>query len=215
MKSHQRSTPRRIAAGLLAGVALAGIVAMRAAPDQGQAPVANFVEPDFPFIVSTLDARQLGPAFAPDNVATRGVLVQLGNDAWAAFDPDLLRMAVGWKSDTLEMTTMAQISYKEPSNKNNLIPKVLGTPVFTTGVYPGWSATAPDFRDPRPLGPNPADVGRGPISTDLGRWSGVYVVGDRAVLAYEVDGTEIFEQPGSVKEGEEAGIVRAFRLGRS
>ncbi|MBW3628026.1 MAG: cytochrome c [Gemmatimonadetes bacterium] len=194
-------------------MALTATVAMRGAPAADQAGVANFVEPDFPFIVSTLDARQLGPAFSPNNVAIRGVILPLGNGAYAAFDPDLLRMAVGWQSDSLEMTTMAQVSYKEPTNKNNQIPKVRGTPMFTTGLYAGWSAAAPDFRDPRPVGPHPEDAGRGPIPPELGRWSGVYVVGDRAVLSYEVGGTQIFEQPGSIKVNEEVGIVRAFRTG--
>jgi len=203
------------APGILAAVAViswSGARPVSAQPDDDS--FADFVEPGFPFITTTVDARELGPGFSENNVATRGLVLQLGNEAYAAFDPDLLRMAVGWRGEFLELTTMAQISYREPLNKNNQIPRVLGRPIFTNGLYPGWMGEAVDFRDPRPPGPNPADPGRGPIAEELGRWNGVYVVGDRAVLSYTVLGTEIREQPGSVAVEGEVGIVRAFRLGR-
>jgi cytochrome c2 len=215
---------RRTLRGLAIWIAAPGILAAAlVVPRSGARPAsaqpnddsfADFVEPGFPFITTTVDARGLGPGFSEDNVATRGLVLQLGNETYAAFDPDLLRMAVGWRGEFLELTTMAQISYREPLNKNNQIPRVLGHPIFTNGLYAGWMGEEADFRDPRPPGPNPEDPGRGPIAEELGRWNGVYVVGDRAVLAYTVLGTEIREQPGSVAVDGEVGIVRAFRLGR-
>ena len=176
---------------------------------QDPASFAPFVEPGFPFIGTTVDARGLG---AESNVATRGVVLFLGDDVFAAFDPDLLRMAIGWRGEFLELTTMAQISYHEANNKENSIPRVLGEPVFMTGVYPGWFAGPANFQDPRPAGANPDDVGRGPLPVELGRWNGVYVVGDTAVLSYSVGETGIFEQPGSVAMGGETGITRTFRV---
>jgi mono/diheme cytochrome c family protein len=141
------------------------------------------------------------------------VVLLLGDSTYAAFDPDLLRMAVGWRGEFLSMTTMAQVSYQDSLNKNNQIPQILGRPFFATGIYPGWSAGPPRFNDPRPRGPNPDDVGRGPLPASEGRWNGVYVVGDRAVLSYTVGGAEIRELPGSVKVGSEVGIVRTFQTG--
>jgi cytochrome c2 len=176
-------------------------------------PFQNFAEPGFPFIVSTVDARSLGSSFSPGNVATRGVVLMLGNETYAVFDPDLLRMAVGWRGGFINMVTMAQVSYQQSQNKNNGIPKVLGNPTFTNGMYEGWMGTSPSFTDPRPAGPNPVDPGRGPISVKDGRWNGIYVVGDHAVLSYTAHGTEIHEQPGSVAAGGEVGIVRAFETG--
>jgi cytochrome c2 len=190
----------------------AGFMSQRL-PASSEGPLADFVEPHFPFITTTVDARDLGDGFPERNVATRGVAILLGNDTYAAFDPDLLRMAVGWSGEFVDMTTMAQISYQDAFNKNNQIPKVRGTPVFTTGIYPGWWSGAPDFQDPREPGPNPADPGRGPIPTELGRWNGLYVHGDRVVLSYETHGTQIYEQPGSVAVDGDVGIVRAFRTG--
>lgn len=209
-----RPTPKRAACALLAAAPILAAVLAGRAPAASDGPFADFIEPDFPFITSTVDARPLGAAFSPGNVATRGLVVQLGNGGWALFDPDLLRMAAAWTGDAVSLTTMAQISYQEPGNKNNQIPTILGKPVFTTGIYPGWTAGDPDFRDPRAPGPNPADPGRGPLPAEQARWSGVYTVGDRAVLAYTVGGTELYEQPGSVKVGDQVGIVRTLRTGR-
>ena len=176
-------------------------------------PFAPFVERGFPFIVSTVDAGKLGASFPERNLAVRCVIVMLGNDGYACFDTDLLRMSVAWRGDFVSLTTMAQVSYQEPGNKNNAIPRVLGMPVIATGIYPGWMSGEPDFRDPRPAGPNPIAVGRGPIAATAGRWNGLTVVGSEAVLSYTVAGTDIHEQIGSVASSGQLGITRTFQMG--
>ena len=66
----------------LAVVAVLGAISARntravdSAAAQTQGGFAEFVEPDFPFIVSTVDAREVGPRFPDDNVATRGLVLQ-------------------------------------------------------------------------------------------------------------------------------------------
>ncbi|MDQ6634522.1 MAG: cytochrome C, partial [Gemmatimonadota bacterium] len=180
---------------------------------RGQSRFADFVEPGFPFIVSTVDAGKLGAAFPERNLAVRCVLLMLGNDSYACFDTDLLRMAVAWRGDFVSLTTMAQVSYQQPGNKNNAIPRVLGRPIVATGIYPGWTSSPPDFRDPRPAGPNPAAMGRGPIAAEHGRWNGIYVAGDEAVLSYTVAGTDIREQVGSVAADGHVAITRTFQVG--
>lgn len=176
-------------------------------------PFAPFVERGFPFIVSTVDAGKLGASFPERNLAVRCVIVMLGNDSYACFDTDLLRMAVAWRGEFVSLTTMAQVSYQEPGNKNNAISRVLGKPVIATGIYPGWTSAEPDFRDPRPAGPNPNAVGRGPIAADHGRWNGLSVAGNAAILSYTVAGTDIHEQIGSVASAGQVGITRTFQLG--
>ncbi|CAN5859818.1 hypothetical protein BH11GEM1_BH11GEM1_24960 [soil metagenome] len=176
-------------------------------------PFAPFVERGFPFIVSTVDAGKLGTSFPERNLAVRCVIVMLGNENYACFDTDLLRMSVAWRGDFVSLTTMAQISYQEPGNKNNAISRVLGKPVIATGIYPGWTSGEPDYRDPRPAGPNPLAVGRGPIAASDGRWNGLSVVGNEAVLSYTVAGTDIHEQMGSVASAGRIGITRTFQMG--
>ena len=56
-------------------------------------------------------------------------------------------------------------------------------------------------------------MGRGPIAASAGRWNGITVAKDRAVLSYTVAGTEVSEQIGSVAEGAQVGITRTFRTG--
>jgi mono/diheme cytochrome c family protein len=182
---------------------------------QSQQPYADFVEPGFPFIVSTVDAGKLGAAFPERNLAVRCVILMLGNDSYACFDTDLLRMSAAWRGEFVSLTTMAQISYQQAGNKNNAIPRVLGKGVIATGIYPGWTSTEPDFRDPRPAGPNPVAMGRGPIAAQLGRWNGVNVAGGEAVLSYTVAGTDIREQVGSVASSGQVGITRTFQIGAS
>lgn len=180
---------------------------------RSQQPFADFVEPGFPFIVSTVDAGKLGAAFPERNLAVRCVILMLGNDSYACFDTDLLRLAAAWRGDFVSLTTMAQISYQQAGNKNNAIPRVLGRPIVATGIYPGWTSAEPDFRDPRPAGPNPLAVGRGPLAAGQGRWNGLSVAGKEAVLSYTVAGTDIREQVGSVASAGQVGITRTFQSG--
>ncbi len=175
--------------------------------------LAPFVEPDFPFITTTVDAGGLAPFMPQRNVAVRGIAMKLGNGAYASFDPDLLRMSAGWTGDFVSMSTMAQVSYDRPNYKSNEIPRVLGQPVVGTGLYPGWSGAEPTFDDPRPSGPNPEDPGRGPLSDERGEWKGLYTAGDDVVLSYSVSGVDVREHPSSVQVGEEVGITRTFDVG--
>ena len=98
----------RFALLLLATTALLATTNVGAQPRQ--APFADFVEPGFPFIVSTVDAGKLGAAFPDRNLAVRCVILMLGNDSYACFDTDLLRVAAAWRGEFVTLTTMAQIS---------------------------------------------------------------------------------------------------------
>ncbi len=193
-------------------VAVAGLLATTAiAVPRNDNPFADFVEPGFPFIVSTVDAGKLGAGFPERNLAVRCVVLILGNESYACFDTDLLRISAAWRGAFVSLTTMAQISYQEPGNKNNAISRILGKPIIATGVYPGWTSGDPDFRDPRPAGPDPTAVGRGPLAAEQARWNGVRVVGKEAVLSYTVGGTDVHEQVGSIASAGQVGITRTFR----
>ena len=172
---------------------------------------ADFVEPDFPFITTTLDAGTLGAPFPKRNVAVRCLVLMLGNDTYACFDTDLLRIAATWHGDFMSMLTMPQVSYHKAGNKGNGIPEILGEPLTATGVYPGWLLPDQNFVDPRPSGPNPDEIGRGPVGPELGYWNGVYLAGEKTVLMYKAGPTQIEEVVTSLKNY--AGVVRTFRMG--
>ena len=173
---------------------------------------ADFVEPDFPFITTTLDADTLGSMYPQRNIAVRCLAIQLGNESYACFDTDLLRMAVAWRGDFISLLSMPQVSYHKAGNKNNGIPAVLGNPVVANGVYPGWYGRNLSFTDPRPEGPNPAEAGRGPLPADWGQWKGVSVVEEGAVLHYNVLGSDIADYFTSLEDAGQVGIVRVVKL---
>src|SRR5690606_22477504 len=178
--------------------------------DFDQAEFADFVEPDFPFITTSMDARNLGEGFPEDNIAARCLAIQLGNGAYACFDMDMLRWSVAWTGDFLPMVTMAQISYNDYHEKNNKIPVIGGDPKIATGLYPGWSGASPTLMDPRPGPSHPEALRWGAMPREMGRWNGVYRVGQEVVLAYEVLETSIFEKPGAVETANGAAFTRTF-----
>ena len=173
---------------------------------------ADFVEPDFPFITTTLNADTLGAMYPDRNRIPRCLALQLGNDAYACFDTDLLRMAAVWTGEFISLLGMPHVSYHKAGNKRNGVPEILGDAITATGIYPGWQGENVAFEDPRLEGSNPEEAGRGPISLEDGRWDGVSVVGDRAVLRYEVRGTDIAELVTSVSEGDAVGVVRLLEM---
>ncbi len=175
-----------------------------------EAEFAPFVEPDFPFITTSMDGRNLGSGFPEDNIAARVLAIKLGEDAYLSFDTDMLRWSVAWTGEFMPMVTMAQISYQDFHNKDNLIPTISGEPKITTGLYPGWNGSNPQFTDPRPAPANPDMLAWGPLPTEIGRWNGLYLNDGEVVLSYSVKGVGIFEKPGSIKINDETGFIRTI-----
>src|SRR6266568_4602880 len=124
----------------------------------GPATWAEFVEPDFPFFSSVLDARDLGDGWPTNNLTPRGLILNPGNDCWACFDTELLRMSVIWEGKGVTPVSMAQGSYQDPGHKapdgQEKLPQIVGTPWIASGIYPGWQAgEQPTLNDPREPGP--------------------------------------------------------------
>jgi mono/diheme cytochrome c family protein len=174
--------------------------------------IASFVEPDFPFITTSVDARELGAGFPNDNITPRCVAIKLGPEAYTCFDTDMLRWSVAWTGDFLPMVTMGQISYRDFHNKSNEIPLIAGNSEIATGLYPGWTGADPQFEDPRPPSPNPKAPSWGPIPQDIGRWNGLYLDDDQVVLNYTMHDTQILETPGSVTVEDQTAFTRTFRI---
>lgn len=175
--------------------------------------IAPFVEPDFPFITTSVDARNLGTGFPNDNITPRCLALRLGLEAYACFDTDMLRWSVAWTGDFLPMVTMAQISYRDFHNKDNEIPLIAGDPQVATGLYPGWMGADPQFTDPRPPAPNPDGPSWGPLPIELWRWNGIYLDGKEVVMSYTAQNTNIFEKPSAVSARGQTAFTRTFQIG--
>ena len=184
---------------------------------------ADWVEPDFPFFSTVLDAGRAGNNLPVKNLSPRALVLNLGRDHWAAFDTDLLRVAAIWKGPGVSPRALAPGSYHVPDRKTpngqTPAPEPVGTVWIGTGIYPGWQSGArPSLDDPRQPAPSPEEVGRGPIPVNLGRFAAVRLVARGAVLEYRVQGTAVREwmtvaDPGSPSQ--DLAIVRHVEVGPS
>lgn len=105
-------------------------------------PWAEWIERDFPFFSSIVDAREAGPASPRNNLTPRGLVLNLGHATWACFDPDLLRVSAIWMGEPVTLVGLAPISYHVPG-QTNFVPKVMlpspnGRVWLANGIYPGW-----------------------------------------------------------------------------
>jgi len=90
-------TPRRRAGLAILFAAITATTSLHAAaPGKTVVSDAPWVEADFPFFSSILDARKAGLGLPADNLAPRGIVLNLGLGCWACFDPDLLRFTMIW-----------------------------------------------------------------------------------------------------------------------
>jgi mono/diheme cytochrome c family protein len=222
-------TQRR--AALLAGLLLAVLVPPRAVsvaiePPQAGTPAASrwadWVEPDFPFFSSVVDARAAGLGHA-DNLSPRALVLNLGNGGWAAFDTDLLRIAAIWTGTGLSPNALAPGSYLRPDRKTpggqTPAPEPVGTVWVANGIYPGWQlGERPSFADPREPAPTAAEVGRGPIPERMGRFDAIRFLPHGVSLEYTVGRTAVAESitaAAGTREGQAPAVRRHFRVAAS
>lgn len=220
---------RRLVAGTATLFAAAWVVSLgsivdarREAPQQPVAgkpsPWADWVEPEFPFFSSVLDARALGAGWPADNLTPRALILNLGHGLWAAFDTDLLRVSAIWSGTGVTPVSMAQTSYHNAGDRSPIgqgrLPRIAGTPWLATGLYPGWQRGATIARvDPRPQAPDVAEPGRGPLARDYGHFIGVRLTTSGVVLEYAVNGTPIEERVVARVQDSGGVVERQFMVG--
>ncbi|WDE95862.1 c-type cytochrome [Lentisphaera profundi] len=146
-----------------------------ATPLLAQEKFAKFIEPDFPFIQSAMDASAENP-FPEENVSSKSVLLQLGQKTWACFDTELMRISAIWTKGDFEHNSMAQISYPNTGNKSKKFPRIEGDLLFATAMEKGISDNS-DHIDKRAL-----PIG---IHKNL-NWHGLYLSNKHVVLSYSL-----------------------------
>ena len=159
---------------------------------------AEFVETNFPFFSSVLDARMLGEGLPAENLTPRGLILNLGHNCWACFDTDLLRVSAIWTGNGVSPASMSQGSYHTAGQKakegQDKLPQIAGRAWVANGIYPGWQLSDRiALSDPREPSPDPREVGRGPMPVAIGRFKAVRLVGNDVRLEYEVAGAMVSE----------------------
>jgi glucose/arabinose dehydrogenase/mono/diheme cytochrome c family protein len=183
-------------------------------------PWANWVEADFPFFSSVLDARVEGDDLLKNNITPRGLILNLGNDCWACFDTDLLRVSAIWKGKGVTPDALAPKSYHPDGTKTrggqNPLPRPDGKVWIANGIYPGWQTGGTiSLKDPRSPAPSLEEVGRGPLAETQGRFKAVRQFGDGVVLEYTAAGTLVREWMRTSMADGKLVVERHFELASS
>lgn len=177
-------------------------------------PWGDFVEKDFPFFSSVLDAREVGEGFPKDNLTPRGIILNLGHNLWACFDTDLLRIAAIWEGEPgkppVTPDALAPGSYHVAGQKTKdgqeYLPKPIGKVWLANGIYPGWQVgDKPSFTDPREATPSPEEVGRGPVAGS--RFVAVKRTPAGTSLELEVNGIKVIETFTTIPNGIHVDVV--------
>lgn len=194
----------------------------RKAPARSASPLAEWVEPEFPFFSSILDARKAGAKLADNNLTPRGLILNLGGDLWACFDVDLLRISAIWKGKGVTPTALAPGSYHDVTRKTlggqKNLPEPDGELWIANGIYPGWqTGDTLSLTDPREPAPSPEEIGRGPIAETLGRFDAIRQTEGGVILEYTVAGTKVREHisriiPLGTLKPESSGVLRTFEV---
>lgn len=159
-------------------------------------PWAAWVEPDFPFYSSVLDARREG--VGEHNLTPRGIILKLDHECWACFDTDLLRVSAIWRGKGVTDKALAPGSYLDAGRKTPggqfPAPQPDGKLWLGNGIFPGWQSGAKvSMADPREPAPSVEEVGRGPVDDSIGRFKAVRLVKNGVVLEYTASGSEVRE----------------------
>lgn len=159
-------------------------------------PWAAWVEPDFPFFSSILDARREG--IGAENLTPRGIILKLDHECWVCFDTDLLRVSAIWRGKGVTDKALAPGSYLDAGRKTPggqfPAPQPDGKLWIGNGLFPGWqSGETVSKKDPRDPAPSIEEVGRGPVAESIGRFQAVRLVNNGVVLEYTASGTGVRE----------------------
>jgi mono/diheme cytochrome c family protein len=181
---------------------------------------ASWVESDFPFFSSIVDARKAGTGFPANNLTPRGVVVRVGSETWAAFDVDLLRISAIWRGRGVTPAALAPGSYNHPDRKTpggqSPLPEPDGAVWAANGIYPGWQiGENVSFVDPREPAPSPEEVGRGPLPEAAGKFRDVRRVGNGVVLEYTVGDVVVREHMAEAHTSDAWTVAREFYVARS
>lgn len=178
------------------------------------------------FSIVTLTAAPIhqrmdfGPALfwtlqvAPDNIAQKGIAIRLDDGpggvsqgrAWMVYDHDTMRVAAA--------TTGSFVDWKGIAfdGSHGTHTSLTGERHFVNPVGPGWAS--PDGRwddDARLLGKDHKHYG--PLPRDWAHYEGLYLDGNKVVIAASIGGTRVLESPGMMLVGENTVFTRTLNVG--
>ncbi|MFT5905853.1 MAG: cytochrome c2 [Cryomorphaceae bacterium] len=177
-----------------------------------QVTAAPFWEDSQPFLRTALVVEQKNK----QNRTRRGVVLRLGHDLYACFDPDLMRYSAIWEAangkSPITLDSMAGTSYPDRNTKSKRPPQLLGSIISSSPELAGVGTGDSLFGDPREGVSNSAGEKLGRMPRKLARWVGISLKDGNPVLHYQISETKIQESIRAVDSGT---IVRVIEVGPS
>jgi hypothetical protein len=152
---------------------------------------------------------------APGNIAQKGIAVRLDDGpggvskgrAWMIYDHDTMRLAaattgefVDWKGIAFDGSHGTHTSLK-------------GERHFVNPVGPGWASPKGKWDDARVVGRDMRMFG--PLPREWVHYEGMYLQGDKVVIAASISGTRVLESPGWLENGTNAIFTRTLNVGET
>ncbi len=150
---------------------------------------------------------------ASGNIAQKGIAVRLDEGpggvskgrAWMVYDHDTMRVAaattgefVDWKGIAFDGSHGTHTSLK-------------GERHFVNPVGPGWASPEGKWDDVRVVGRDKRMFG--PLPREWAHYEGMYLQGNKVVIAASICGTRVIESPGWLENGTNAVFTRTLNVG--
>jgi hypothetical protein len=136
-----------------------------------------------------------------NNTTNKGIAIWLDQDreSGVVFDTETMRYAAGWTGEALELKGVVF----DGSHGTN--PIVTANQLFGAAVGPGWANADGSFDDPR-------ERQLGPMPKQWAKYKGLYRHGEKIVLSYTINGTDVLELPAMQREANHAVFTRTIQV---
>ncbi len=165
------------------------------------------------------ERMEIGPALfwtyevEPGNIAQKGIAIRVDEGSggvtkgrgWMVYDHDTLRLAAATTGSFIDWRGIAF------DGSHNSHTRLTGEQHIVNPAAPGWASPSGSWDDPRPLGRD----GRayGPLPRDWAHYRGLYLHGNRVVIAADINGTPVLESPGWIDYGTAPVFLRTVNVG--
>ena len=138
---------------------------------------------------------------APGNIAQKGIAIRLDDGpggvskgrAWMIYDHDTMRVAA---ATTGEFVDWKGIAFDGSHGTHTALT---GEAHFVNPVGPGWASPEGKWDDARLVGRDGKRYG--PLPHDWAHYKGLYLHGNKVVIAAAINGTRVLESPGWIEDG--------------
>lgn len=151
----------------------------------------------------------------PNNIAQKAIAIRLDDGpggvskgrAWMIYDHDTMRVAAATTGNFIDWKGIAF------DGSHNSHTSLTGERHFVNPVGPGWASPEGKWDDDRITGRN--QLHYGPLPRSWVHYEGLYLYGNKAVVALTVGQTKVLETPGWLDYGTTPVFTRTFNVAAS